>query len=78
MEPQVQDFQTLTQCLLSCMRGADEKTNTAVSAARILVLIQENLARLMGALHTSRGRHPAAEKSASTGTTAEESLIYLK
>ncbi|KAL8896370.1 MAG: hypothetical protein Q9207_007736 [Kuettlingeria erythrocarpa] len=77
VELQIQDFQTLTQCLLSCMRGTDEKANTA-TATHIMLQIQENLARLIGALHTSRGRHPAAQKSASTGTSAEESLIYLK
>lgn len=77
-ELQVQEFQTLTQCLMSCMSRADEDKYTAISATRIMVQIQENLARLMAALHSLRERRPLGERLASIANNAEESVICLK
>ncbi|KAI4173852.1 MAG: hypothetical protein LQ348_006456 [Seirophora lacunosa] len=64
------DFPKLTQCLLSCLSRAGEDAHTAASATRIMVQIQESLARITTFL-CPFGPHPVAD-------IVEDSSSHLK
>lgn len=63
---------------MSCMSRADDEVHSAVSAARTLAQIYENLAHLTTALHHSRLYRLRPDTSASIANDTAESFSYMK